>query len=283
MNLSSFIGLRIRLTVVAAVAVLGLCLIIWFSGCEVKVNSSWSGFGAAASYHPFSDSLSVTHRAYLQSHMDHPDPLSECRVCHGQDYSGGTSEQSCLNEGCHTFTGGPDACNTCHGNFFEDPTQPANQAPPRDVAGNTSTESIGVGAHQTHLLGGPYTDGIPCNSCHVIPTSSRSQGHIKAGPAEVIFSELAVQSGADPVWNRSDRNCSDTYCHRPGVPVWTVVDGTQAACGDCHSIPPLTPAHQPPNPIPTLDECYECHSRVIDESGMIIDRQLHVDGDIEFQ
>ena len=38
--------------------------------------------------------------------------MSTCIQCHASDYSGGIAETSCLN--CHTNTGGPEACNTCH-------------------------------------------------------------------------------------------------------------------------------------------------------------------------
>jgi predicted CxxxxCH...CXXCH cytochrome family protein len=382
MKLPLFSKSSIRLAAVVAIAVLGLCLLVWFSGCEVKVNEDWTGFGAEASYHPFSEPFVTNHITYLEDHLDHPDPLADCRVCHGEDYSGGTSGKSCLNEGCHTlpggpeacgtchgipptedhpasdlcylchgqvidanqniindslhidgivevqiegnhpfgppyvanhtgylriqlfplevcqachgddysggvsdvscltchtFAGGPEACNTCHGNFLGDPSEPANQAPPLDVARNTTTDSIGVGAHQTHLLGGIYTDGIVCSSCHVIPDAWDSPGHIESGPAELDFSGLSVEGEADPMWDRQSQDCSDTYCHRPGVPIWTIVDGTQAACGDCHTIPPPSP-----HPNATLDECYNCHSRVINETGTIIDTHLHLDGTVEF-
>jgi predicted CxxxxCH...CXXCH cytochrome family protein len=216
--------------------------------------------------HPFGEPYVANHAGYLRTNLY---PLENCQLCHGSDYSGGSSGASCL--GCHTNTGGPEACNTCHGNFSGNPSLPVDIAPPNDVVGNSSTDSIGVGAHRSHIVGRSYTDGVDCISCHVIPAHWNSSGHIGPPPAEVIFSGLALIGGANPVWNRQSRNCNDTYCHRPGVPVWTIVNGTQAACGHCHSIPP-------PPPHENETECSECHGMVINSAGVIIRPDLHLNG-----
>ena len=43
--------------------------------------------------------------------------LQDCQQCHGRSYDGGTAGASCND--CHVFPGGPEACNTCHGNFYD--------------------------------------------------------------------------------------------------------------------------------------------------------------------
>jgi len=224
------------------------------------------------SNHPFGEPFVENHTGYLRDHLF---PLDVCKACHGDDYAGGISEHGCLE--CHTYLGGPEACNTCHGNYVADPSLPVNQAPPVDVARNASTDSIGVGAHSTHMTGRLYTDGIPCHDCHQVPSAWNSPGHIDPLPAEVVFGGISVLQGANPVWDRQSRTCTDTYCHRPGAPIWTVVDGTQAVCGACHHIPPAPPHTQSP----TIFQCYICHGAVIDSTGRIIHPDLHVDGTIE--
>jgi len=47
-------------------------------------------------------------------------------------------------------------CDGCHGTA-------ASPAPPVDLAGNTATTALGVGAHQAHLSDMPLTS---CATCH---------------------------------------------------------------------------------------------------------------------
>ena len=89
--------------------------------------------------------------------------LIVCQNCHAADYSGGITGSSCLT--CHTQPSGPEACNTCHGDF----TDPAIIAPPQDTNNNTSTDSTGVGAHVSHLYQNDLGTKIPCSTCHIIP------------------------------------------------------------------------------------------------------------------
>ena len=57
--------------------------------------------------------------------------------------------------------------------------------------------------------------------------------------------------------------CNDIYCHGPTLtvgagpnttPTWTTVDGTEAACGSCHAVPPPFP-----HPTVAATECGDCH------------------------
>jgi predicted CxxxxCH...CXXCH cytochrome family protein len=160
------------------------------------------------------------------------------------------------------------ACNACHGG--------ANNAPPRDTAtpANTSTTARGVGAHQAHLATSTWRAEIPCDTCHLVPGSPASVGHLDTPlPAELTFRGVAGGS----VWSGS--TCT-SYCHGATLdggtatnPLWTRVDGTQSQCTSCHGNPP-------PAPHPQNSACQACH---IDAgpNGTIVDKALHIDGTVQ--
>jgi len=212
--------------------------------------------------------------------------LVQCKQCHGADYQGGVSKSSCYT--CHSSPAGPEACNTCHGNLV-------NSAPPRDLNNNFSTSARGVGAHQSHVAGGNLSLGFDCNQCHIKPDSLRSPGHLDGDlRAEVIFQDNSLARNVtyitvgdslvpNPVYN-ADLTCSNTYCHgyfRNGnlnnAPRWTVVDGSQSACGTCHGLPP---GGTHPQVSPTSCAT-NCHNDVVELSNgtlRIKDRSKHVNG-----
>jgi predicted CxxxxCH...CXXCH cytochrome family protein len=209
-----------------------------------------------------------------------PHPLfDDCAVCHG----------ALLNADNRTFSA-PDrhvdgrldltldalTCSSCHGSAD-------NPAPPRDAEGNASTRAPGVGAHQTHAVGTARSRPVPCAECHRVPKDVLDAGHIdSARPAEVVFSGVALAQGAKPVYQNG--SCRSTSCHgavfpngdpsggNNTEPTWTRVDGTEAACGACHGIPP-----PPPHPNPTYP-CHSCHGDLADDDVTFTHPELHVDG-----
>jgi len=194
-----------------------------------------------------------------------------CQSCHGADLSGGAAGVSC--QDCHSLQVAPDgstSCASCHGSA-------QSVAPPRDLAGNTATSALGVGAHQAHVSGKTLISApIPCSACHVVPAEVGSHGHIDGlRPAELTFSGLAVADGATPSWDRSKATCSNVYCHGNGghlsgtdallrAPVWTL-GTTQAFCGACHGAPPSAP-----HPRATFPNCAGCHPYTVRPDGNII-------------
>lgn len=213
--------------------------------------------------------------------------FDQCKQCHGSNYTGGVSKSSCYT--CHNAPGGPEACNTCHGNLL-------NPAPPRDLNNNFSTSARGVGAHQVHVRGGEFSVGFDCNECHIKPATLRDSGHLDgSNGAEVIFQDSSLArhktpSGIgeyivpNPVYSSNDVTCSNTYCHgyfRNGninnSPRWTVVDGSQAACGTCHGLPPSGT-----HPSVSSTSCANaCHNDVVglrDGKLYIKDKTKHVNG-----
>jgi len=164
-------------------------------------------------------------------------------------------------------------CTTCHG------TPEVNPAPPLSVGGETETTIVQVGAHQSHLRDGAIRAAIPCHECHLVPTAPEDPGHVDAPPAEVIFGTLSTTGGVSGDWIRNAETCSDAYCHGVTLnggtnttPSWTVVDGTQAACGTCHGVPPELPH-------PPTSNCVNCHDETINPDGSIdIAGGKHIDG-----
>jgi hypothetical protein len=224
--------------------------------------------------------------------------LSNCQHCHAADFSGGTTGASCLN--CHKNSGGPEACNTCHGKFKD----PSKIAPPRDINGDTATTFLGVGAHTQHLYESTLGNNVSCSNCHKVPNSFNTPGHVDTDlPAEVVFSGQAVSHGAsNAIYNHADGTCANTYCHgnftfykdstslrnqfaytadkitgTSQTLIWNNLDSTQIKCGSCHGLPPA--GHISQNI--TLKDCAGCHVGVVDENGNIIDKSKHINGKID--
>ena len=155
-------------------------------------------------------------------------------------------------------------CDGCHGSA-------ASPAPPRDLAGNQFTTSIGVGAHQAHLNAAALRGPIACATCHQVPLTTTAAGHIDSPlPAEVV-----------PAlgWDRASATCTTAWCHGSARPVWTQQGG--ATCGSCHGVPPATPNHAPNLPI---SACASCHSRSVTPQGSILfinGSTQHLDGDVD--
>ena len=222
--------------------------------------------------------------------------IVDCQTCHADDYSGGIASPTCLQ--CHTFPNGPEACNTCHGDFND-----LNRiAPPRDLNKDTLTTSPGVGAHVKHLYDNQLGSEILCSTCHKVPQDVYDAGHVDSElPAEIIFGNLAIyDGGANAGYNFSNATCSDVYCHgsfeflkdsaganswiytdslivgNAYAPEWNKVDSTQAVCGSCHLLPPT--GHQNAGNDPNATTCATCHPGVVDVNGNIIDQTKHING-----
>jgi hypothetical protein len=223
--------------------------------------------------------------------------MRNCRSCHANDYSGGIASPSCLQ--CHSYQDGPEACNTCHGNF----NNIDRIAPPRDLNKDTLTTSPGVGAHVIHLYDNDLGAEIPCVTCHIVPQNVYDQGHVDTDPpAEIIFGEVAiVNNGINSTYDYGQVNCSSTYCHgnfvytKESAPdslkfayiedqivgsnasvIWNQVDGTQAECGSCHGTPPVGHLQVSPN---SCGLGGVCHVGIVDANGNIIDKNKHINGE----
>lgn len=221
--------------------------------------------------------------------------LTQCSQCHGANYSGGISSPSCDNSGCHSNPGGPEACNTCHGDF----NNPQKIAPPRSISGATSTSIAQVGAHSMHLYDAKDGQVTACGECHNVPAKLTSPGHIdNNGRAEVVFLTNKTGMGSTAAsYDFNSATCSNTYCHgnfkltkanseysfiysadqmtgESKQVKWTQIDGTQTTCGSCHGLPPTGHVSY------SLNTCSVCHQGVMDNKGNIADPSLHMNGKV---
>lgn len=189
-----------------------------------------------------------------------------CGKCHGADFSGGTSQVSCLS--CHQE--GPTACSTCHG----------------DIASK--------GSHARHLGAGPLGKTFGCAECHKTPTVYTDVGHIFLAdgsldppPAEVTLGATAALTlagatrAAPPSYDATTGTCSNIYCHGGAFadtaatntqPNWKSPGQDQAQCGTCHGLPPNHANNQ---------TCVMCHPAVVDRDQKIIATALHINGKVD--
>jgi predicted CxxxxCH...CXXCH cytochrome family protein len=151
-----------------------------------------------------------------------------------------------------------------------------------DLSGGTGVVLRGVGAHTSHVsTSSTWRADVPCLSCHEVPEEALSPGHIDPGPAEMVWGGIAGEDGGVPVFDGT--TCSGVYCHGSTLysggsleaPIWTTVDGSQAACGTCHGLPP-----DPPHATDT--SCVTCHGSVVDGSTTIVAPELHINGVVDF-
>ena len=209
----------------------------------------------------------------------HPQ-MTECSMCHADVV--GSDDETIVDREKHVDgivqVSFDSSCNACHGG--------TNAAPPLDLSGNARTTSSGVGAHQTHVLGTERSRAVPCGECHEVPGDVFAPGHVDTErPAELAFSGVALANGASPSYENG--SCAATTCHgavmpsgNPSggsntTPVWTTVNGTEAACGSCHGLPP-----PPPHPGPYA--CDGCHGNIAHDGVTFTRPELHVDGKVTF-
>ncbi len=219
--------------------------------------------------------------------------LNQCKTCHGGDYTGGTAGSSCL--GCHSGSGGPQNCRLCHGG-------PGGANPPKALNGDTSVTSLGVGVHASHR-NPQFSASVSCEGCHQDFDGFDDPLHIGPnadGIAEIVFGPLAYDTingpiRPNPTWDRNAATCSNAYCHGTfkegnvnAVGVWT--NPNSVVCGTCHGDPVTgnpTPRTnniftEPHYSFMTITSCYVCHGSVINGQGQITNKDLHVNGELNY-
>ncbi len=179
----------------------------------------------------------------------------------------------------------------CHGGL-DGPS-----AAPSSAIWGYASDPVRIGAHASHVAASPISPGFACDQCHLRPTDVFSPGHVNeltdaaaAPTATLTFGGLSGFDGAAPAWARASATCSNTYCHGATLaggsntaPSWTVLDGTQAACGTCHGLPPGG-THPSVDAGAGLAACAGCHDRTIGATGAMIapaSGGKHLDGIVE--
>ena len=169
-------------------------------------------------------------------------------------------------------------CVHCHGGVDNQ-----TGAPPKDVKGQVATTSRGVGAHTAHVQAGPVADAFGCVQCHPDVDELTSPQHLN-GQVNLAWGPLASASGATPSFSATTSTCSSVYCHGATLtggtntqPSWTTVNGSQAACGTCHGLPPT--AHPALAAGSTTATCFACHPGTVTTAGVIdVAGGKHVNG-----
>lgn len=253
------------------------------AGCSERKNDGPVAQNAISVHGAgFADLSSSNHHSkYLQKNNY---DIQLCKTCHGSDFSGGTTGQSCNT--CHSKTGGPENCTVCHGSV--------NAAPPKDLSDNSSPTSRAVGAHQKHVLGGILGAAVDCSTCHVVPATIGALGHIDATThAEVYFDSTSLFYRSTAAYNAVNVSCSNTYCHGNFAGgngnvtmVWTDTSSTAAQCGTCHGDVTKTTLEDKAfpktgHPAVGTQKCYQCHYDVVNSSMAIINPAKHINGRID--
>ncbi len=180
-------------------------------------------------------------------------------------------------------------CTSCHGKAGQPASaaSPLDAAPPVDTAG--ASTGVHVGAHQKHLLGGTYSGGMACATCHAL-VGGYGLGHAN-GVSDVGFGGAAnvnLRKGAwRPGTGTAAGTCASTWCHgavigRNGgsaggtmlTPSWT---GTITSCTACHGAPPSTGKHTSESDHRVA--CGYCHGGTYTQTT--VDKTRHVNGAIE--
>lgn len=202
----------------------------------------------------------------------HPQ-VTTCALCHPAEASRQVARATHVNGRVDVML--PTTCNGCHGSS-------TNDAPPRDLSGSQDTTRVGVGAHQSHLVGRGLARLVSCDECHVVPATIDAGTHLD-GVTQVRFQGVARSNLANATYtNASCTNACHDVSHLIGAtgggqhtsPRWTVVDGTQRQCDSCHGAPP-------PLPHPARNDCGGCHLNAQADGGFVRP-ELHVNGRVEF-
>ena len=173
----------------------------------------------------------------------------------------------------------------------------------------TSTDQVTVntdfrvGAHFVHLSS-VYMPKLKCNECHAVPATPFSGTHMataRYNSQTLTFAQASSATKRSTVTAKTDgtagapATCTTTYCHGSNMPKgdttgtarspqWSnaaLMTGSPGAdCGTCHGNPPASVASSHNGKTATTS-CVTCHSMVVDVTGKIINKSLHMNGLVE--
>jgi len=199
-----------------------------------------------------------------------------------------------VNGAADTLVGDTAVCNQCHGpNGFSciachGGIDNETGAPPEGLRGETSTATLPVGAHTSHVSDGSLADAFDCDACHIKPDSINNPGHLGIDSvAEITWGDIAPATGA--LWSHETGTCTGTYCHgnfaggkTSNIPIWT--GSNQAQCGSCHDVGTNPSQLRGRHERHVSEEglaCYRCHSTTVNSTNSIIGQAVHIDGNFD--
>ena len=180
----------------------------------------------------------------------------------------------------------------------------------------SSSNDYRVGAHFKHISS-VYMRSIRCNECHTVPSNPFDATHMQGNrfnsqtltfaQASTATISIGVSSASTPTLLAAfsgytngngvkAATCSSVYCHgnrlKNGAaggtytkPYWNysaMINYTDKvnACARCHGNPPTSVSTSHSGKTPTTS-CSGCHGTVVDASGNIINKTLHINGRVD--
>jgi predicted CxxxxCH...CXXCH cytochrome family protein len=236
---------------------------------------SWTGAGTVGC--GTCHGVPPDYAAAMSGGRGHHPPNASCGSCHAGSTAAAPARATHVNGTVDVVAL---ACNSCHGGA-------ANNAPPTDTTGGAVAAR--VGAHQAHVAGKTYTDGLggnaSCTECHgALPTST---GHAN-GVVDLAWGTIA-STGSTPtpaagaIAPASAVTCTNS-CHNVKTAsgggtggslasvTWT---GSITACNSCHAIP-SSGGHHTSVGEHRAAACNKCHPAAY--SSTTVDPTLHVNG-----
>jgi len=159
-----------------------------------------------------------------------------------------------------------------------------------------------VGGHFVHLSS-VYMKKLKCNECHTVPSNPFDGSHMattRYNSQSLAFGQAstAIKNSVTPAFTSgfgaTPATCTTTFCHGSSLikgdtsgtdrsPQWnanltTGTPGT-AECARCHGNPPTTGTSAATHSGKTATtSCVTCHGMVVNGSGAIINKTLHING-----
>jgi len=204
----------------------------------------------------------------------------DCRLCHGQDLTGGDREPNC--DTCHTPSDPPawrTDCLFCHGG-----AENQTGAPPKNLDGTFTSVGASFPPHDAHVSTA-LTETLDCVECHVEASDVLSVGHVfddTPGMAEVDLGGGRSPRGVyDPT-----SGCASLYCHGNGQTDNGSLGATDPpmTCESCHA-----GSNSPPVELDAMSGrhgfhvsvgagCQDCHQATTADGTTIATPSLHING-----
>ncbi|MGE0402509.1 MAG: hypothetical protein AB7T06_37755 [Kofleriaceae bacterium] len=236
-----------------------------------------AAIGCSERHHPDNYAGGAVHGPALERQDE------DCRECHGDDLTGGTSAVSC--DGCHagpSQTAWRQNCTFCHGGV-----ETQTGAPPRNIDG---TDLVGpFPAHTEHVVGSAIAKPYDCGQCHTKANDVLSPGHVFDSTPREAENDFGGGLSPQASFDRASGTCASVYCHGSG----RFDDGTIGAraaalpCSGCHPTQDSGPVgwgtmsgpHSLHVGSSTSITCADCHSQTTTPDGTsIASKELHING-----
>lgn len=275
---------------------------------------------SGAMYHGNGSKNVIFNNLAYGSYTSYKSATKKCAntACHGGMSRNAWSESAAINSNhtcahCHGIAG------TTTGNTDRRAYAPGYRKTGTSTDQKTNKSDLRVGGHFVHLSSA-YMKNIRCNECHKVPSTpfsadtNHTLNNLRFNSGTLDFAQsssarilIGVASASNPAQLAAfagytngtatkAATCSSVYCHgnrlKNGAaggsytkPYWNysgmvTYSNPATACGRCHGNPPtsVTASH---NGVTPTTGCGGCHGTVVNGSGQIINKALHIDGRVQ--